>query len=59
MNIYCDKCYDYVKRSDNIKVIHETSMKLIYEPDYILRGLKLKIDKKIISKNKLKQIKKS
>ena len=46
MNIYCDKCYDYVKKSDNIKMIHETSVKLIYEPDYILRGLNLKQIKK-------------
>ena len=42
MNLYCDKCYGYIKKSDNIKVIHKTSKKLIDELDYILRGLYLK-----------------
>ena len=55
MNLYCDKCYGYIKKSDNIKMIHKTSKKLIYELDYILRGLYLKQIEKIIPTNKLKQ----
>ena len=42
MNLYCDRFYDYIKKSDKIKVIHEKGKKLIYELDYVLRGLNLK-----------------
>ena len=35
MNLYCDKCYEYIKNSNNIKAMHKVGTKFIYELDYI------------------------
>ena len=41
MNLYCDKCYEYIKNSNNIKAMHKVGTKFIYELDYISGGANL------------------